>query len=57
MSDTWIEARLRAAVGLEEADEILATGYTSVLAKVGADGKMVFRLLNSSGKQIGSFTP
>lgn len=57
MSDVWIEARLRAAVGERKSTEILNTGYESVLAKVDGGGNITYLLLDASGKVVGKFNP
>lgn len=57
MSDRWIRDRLADEVGLEEAAEIVMNGYNALLAKVNADGKIVYKLLDSHGKVVGEFIP
>ena len=57
MSDRWIRSRLISVLGEAEARRILRVGYKSVLAKISADGKITYRLLDKSGKTIGKFSP
>ncbi len=59
MSQSWIEdgTRLVDAVGAELAEEILDSGYKSVLANINESGEVVYQLLNSAAESIGSWTP
>jgi hypothetical protein len=57
MSSRWIKSRLTEAVGDDLADEILATGYQSVVANVNAAGEISYRLLDRAGRVLGSFLP
>lgn len=57
MSAKWIEDRLIAAIGIKQSEDILLSGYKSVLAKVKADGSITFHLIDNSGKTIRSFDP
>ncbi len=57
MSDTWIEDRLMDAVGETRFEEIMSQGYSAIVAKVGANGKISYNLLNSGGRVVGSFQP
>lgn len=53
MSHEWIEgARLEAAVGQDLAQDIIDTGYTSVVAKVKPDGSIVYKQLDSNGSYV-----
>lgn len=60
MSDTWIfgSDRLKKAVGEDIADEIInLKNYKRVLAKIEPNGSIVYRELDSLGKEIGDFIP
>ncbi len=57
MRDTWIEDRLVDSVGLEAAENIVNQGYSAIVAKISADGKIIYKLLNYEGKVIGTFQP
>ncbi|MBQ4818856.1 hypothetical protein [Aquimarina sp. MMG016] len=65
MSDAWIRAdnRLVDAVGEEVAQDILAAGYTRVLAKVAPDGSVTYKYvsdtgyLTQGGGPLGTFNP
>ena len=57
MSYGWITDRLVDAVGKDMADEILLSGFDSVLANVSPDGKITYSLLNEDAEVIGTFVP
>lgn len=48
MSYEWITGsqRLEKAVGIEKADEILCSGFDSVLFRVNKDGSVITKLLD-----------
>jgi hypothetical protein len=59
MSDTWIlgDDRLLNAVGASTRQEIIAVGYKRLLAKISADGSVVYKELDALGIEIGTFIP